>query len=147
MLSLNKTSKTHSPGRALLKNSVIGENTLAAFPKRVAKYLGLPNVEDFISHSWRRSSATIAVEQGFDVVQLKLLGGWKSSTVAEGYVDNSIKGKKKRARMLSGQDPAETHAQERRTTAGASYSANSFTFTGTQTFQNCTFTVTEPTNN
>ncbi|KAJ8949139.1 hypothetical protein NQ318_012887 [Aromia moschata] len=42
------------------------------------------------SPSFRRSSATLLVDSGGDLMTLKKHGGWKSSTVAEGYVDESV---------------------------------------------------------
>ena len=41
----------------------------------------------------RRSSATMLVDSGGDLTELKRHGGWKSSQVAEGYIENSIENK------------------------------------------------------
>jgi hypothetical protein len=59
----------------------------------VATFLGLPNVEQYTGHSLRRSSATILANTGGNVTDLKWLGGWRSSTVAEGYVEESVENK------------------------------------------------------
>jgi hypothetical protein len=40
-----------------------------------------------------RSSATILVDAGGDILSLKRHGGWKSTTVAESYVEESIANK------------------------------------------------------
>ncbi|XP_063910019.1 uncharacterized protein LOC135143278 [Zophobas morio] len=69
----------------------IGINKFGGMPKEVAAYLGLPNPELFTGHSFRRSSATLLVDGGGDITDLKRHGGWKSSSVAEGYIDNSVK--------------------------------------------------------
>ncbi|KAJ8955380.1 hypothetical protein NQ318_003477 [Aromia moschata] len=45
----------------------------------------LDDIEDSVT-----SSATLLVESGGDLMTLKNHGGWKSSTVDEGYVDESV---------------------------------------------------------
>jgi hypothetical protein len=40
-----------------------------------------------------------------DILNLKKLGGWKSSTVVEGYVGSSLDGQLKIASMLSTKNP------------------------------------------
>ena len=71
----------------------VGINKLGAVPKNIAKYLKLPDAASYTGHCFRRTSATILVDAGGDLMALKRLGGWKSSTVAEGYVDESITNK------------------------------------------------------
>lgn len=61
--------------------------------KEIAKFLSLENPESYTGHCFRRSSATILVNSGTDLLALKRHGGWRSSAVAEGYVDDSIKNK------------------------------------------------------
>ena len=51
-------------------------------------------------HCFRRSSATILVDEGADITALKRHGGWRSTAVAEGYIDNSIKNKMNTADKL-----------------------------------------------
>jgi integrase len=53
----------------------------------------LPEAEKYTGHSFRRSSATILVNAGADITALKRHGGWKSTTVAEGYIDTSMNNK------------------------------------------------------
>lgn len=79
----------------------IGHNSIANFPKKIATFLKLENIEGFTGHALRRTAATLLANSGADVLQLKRLGGWKSSTVAEGYVDCSMENKTKTATMLS----------------------------------------------
>lgn len=62
----------------------------------------LPNAENYTGHSFRRTSATILAENGGDLLTLKQHGGWKSSTVAEGYIAESISGNKRIATMVQG---------------------------------------------
>lgn len=71
----------------------IGVNKLGGMGKEIAKYLNLPNHELYTGHCFRRSSATILVDAGGDITSLKRHGGWKSTAVAEGYIDKSEKNK------------------------------------------------------
>lgn len=43
----------------------------------------------YSSHSFRRSAATVLVDNGCTIENLKRHGRWTSDSVAEGYVDNS----------------------------------------------------------
>jgi hypothetical protein len=72
--------------------------------RQIATFLGLKNPEEYTGHAFRRSSATLLAESGADTSILKRLGGWKSTNVAEGYVDASIQNKKKIAQMILGKD-------------------------------------------
>lgn len=78
----------------------IGKNKFGAMPKEIALFLQLENPERYTGHSFRRTSATIAAEAGADLVTLKRLGGWKSSNVAEGYIEDTMAGKRKIANMI-----------------------------------------------
>ncbi|KAJ3655680.1 hypothetical protein Zmor_014801 [Zophobas morio] len=71
----------------------VGINKIGSVPKNIAEYLGLPDPKQYTGHCFRRSSATILVDAGGDLLALKRHGGWRSSSVAEGYVDNSVKNK------------------------------------------------------
>lgn len=82
-------------------NQPFGHNSISQFPKKIATFLKLPHPERFTGHSFRRTAATLLANSGADVLQLKRLGGWKSSTVAEGYVDSSLENQSKTAKMLS----------------------------------------------
>ncbi|XP_039279815.1 uncharacterized protein LOC120350456 [Nilaparvata lugens] len=43
-----------------------------------------------VGHALRRTSATLLINAGGTMTQLKRHGGWKSSTVAEGYIEESM---------------------------------------------------------
>lgn len=87
-------------GRPVKQN--MGHNTISAIPKKIAAYLKLSNIDSYSGHSLRRTSATILADNGGDILSLKRHGGWKSSTVAEGYVEDSIADKKRIAGMVQG---------------------------------------------
>lgn len=72
---------------------VVGINKIGNVPKQIAQYLNLPNPNLYTGHCLRRTSATILIDAGGDLFALKRHGGWKSSTTAEGYVDNSLNNK------------------------------------------------------
>lgn len=81
-------------------NQKIGVNKFGAMGKQIALFLKLPNPELYTGHSFRRSSATILVDAGGDLTSLKRHGGWKSSSVAEGYIDDSLKNKMDTAQKI-----------------------------------------------
>lgn len=72
----------------------IGINTFGKMPSEIAAYLRLPNPELYTGHSFRRSSATMLANSGEGITNIKRLGGWKSSSVAEGYLESSTSFKK-----------------------------------------------------
>lgn len=73
----------------------IGINTFGSMPQVVAKFLKLANPETYTGHSFRRTSTTLLADSGADLLTIKRHGGWKSSAVAEGYIENSVGNKKR----------------------------------------------------
>ncbi|KAK5647863.1 hypothetical protein RI129_002755 [Pyrocoelia pectoralis] len=73
----------------------IFRNRLVKIPMEIAKFLGKPNPEKFTGHSLRRSSATLLVDSGADSLSLKRHGGWRSTSVAERYVNDSLYAKRR----------------------------------------------------
>ncbi|KAJ8971621.1 hypothetical protein NQ317_016338 [Molorchus minor] len=78
----------------------VGKNTMGKIPSVVASYLKLPDVACYTGHCLRRSSATLLADAGVDITTIKRHAGWKSKTVAEGYVENSIENKTKIANQV-----------------------------------------------
>lgn len=72
---------------------VVGVHKLTGTSQEVANYLNLPDSKLYTGHCLRRTSATLLVNAGGDLTALKRHGGWRSSTVAEGYVDESLSNK------------------------------------------------------
>lgn len=90
-------------------NQVVGINKLGNMPKQVATFLQLPNPELYTGHCFRRTSATMLVDAGADVTTLKRHGGWKSTEVAESYIDNSLNSRLNVASKIMTQfNPTET---------------------------------------
>ncbi|KAJ8972084.1 hypothetical protein NQ317_019640 [Molorchus minor] len=78
----------------------VGKNTMGKIPSVVDSYLKLPDVACYTGHCLRRSSATLLADAGVDITTIKRHAGWKSTTVAEGYVENSIENKTKIANQV-----------------------------------------------
>ena len=58
-------------------------------PKIIAQFLGLRNAEKYTVHAFRRSSANLLAESGADIAEIQRHRGWKSTQMAQGYVDKS----------------------------------------------------------
>lgn len=81
-------------------NQVIGKGTIGAWPRKIAEYLKLRNPAGYTGHSFRRSSATLLANKGEDLLGLRRHGGWKSSSTAEGYIEDSVENKIKFAKKI-----------------------------------------------
>lgn len=73
----------------------MGSTKIGGLPRQIAAFLGLKDPEQYTGHCFRRTSATLLADSGADLITLKRHGGWKSSTVAEGYIEDSIENKSK----------------------------------------------------
>lgn len=82
----------------------VGIHTFGQIPCKVASFLGLPNSHEYTGHCWRRTSATLLVDAGGDLTCLKRHGGWRSSSVAEGYIEESLQEKVKVAKRIHGNE-------------------------------------------
>ncbi|KAJ8914176.1 hypothetical protein NQ315_015949 [Exocentrus adspersus] len=71
----------------------VGINTISKTFSKVASFFGLPDPESFTGHGMRRSSATLLANAGGDITTVKRHGGWKSITVAENYIEESLSSK------------------------------------------------------
>lgn len=71
----------------------VGIHKFGIIPQEIAAYLKLPHIKEYTGHCLRRTSATLLVNSGGDITMLKRHGGWKSSTVAEGYIEDSMASK------------------------------------------------------
>lgn len=73
----------------------MGVNKIGAIPREIATFLKLEEPQLYTGHCFRRTSATLLADSGADLTTLKRHGGWKSNTVAEGYIEDSIENKSK----------------------------------------------------
>lgn len=87
----------------------VGINQFSKIPSTIARCLGLQNPEQYTGHSFRRSSASLLASSGADIFSIKRHGGWKSSTVAEGYIEDSIQNKVKTSyKIFQNSSPSDT---------------------------------------
>lgn len=84
----------------------VGINKFGKMPSEVAAYLRLPNPEEYTGHCYRRSSATALANAGVGITNLKRHGGWQSTKVAEGYLNESLENKKLIASKILKSTPA-----------------------------------------
>lgn len=80
--------------------SPIGINKISQVPCMIANFLNLDNAEQYTGHCFRRSSASSLANNGADLITIKNHGAWKSSAIAEGYIETSLKRKTEVADML-----------------------------------------------
>ena len=79
---------------------VVGLHTIEGIPKKISGFLKLKNPKLCTGHWLHRSSATMLVENGGDLLSMKDLGGWQSSTVAEIYIEKSVSNRIRIIRQL-----------------------------------------------
>ena len=73
---------------------------LLVFTKLVQCRKKLENWKGYTGHLLRRTSSILFIDCGGDLTCLKRHGGWKSSTVAEGYIEESRINKENTARKI-----------------------------------------------
>ena len=110
----------------------VGINSFGKFPMEIAKFLKLPNPSLYTVHCFRRSSATILSNSGATLTEVKRLGGWKSSSVAESYIEECIESKIRIAKKIT-----VGKADENIVEVGASSSSGLVI----SNVQNCTFNI------
>jgi integrase len=71
----------------------VGIHSFGKMPSKIAAYLKLPNAIEYTGHCFCRSSATLLAGEGADITTIKRHGNWKSTAVAEGYIEDSLKAK------------------------------------------------------
>ena len=71
----------------------VGKNTLGSLPRQIARFLKRNDALLFSGHSIRRTGVTILADAGVNRLISKRAGRWKSDTVAEGYIAESLSSK------------------------------------------------------
>ena len=79
----------------------IGIHKIESIPREIASYLNLETVEEYTSHAFRRTSATVLADAGADNLALKRHGGWKSDSVVQGYIEESVEKKTSTANIIN----------------------------------------------
>ena len=90
---------TYRMGRCTVQP--VGKNTLGSVPNVIAKYLKLDNPQQYTGHCLRRTSSTLLIEAGASFETLKMHGKWKSNTVAQNYVEESITSKNRISNLIA----------------------------------------------
>lgn len=80
----------------------VGINTLSKVPSVVASFLNLANAEAYTGHCMRRTSTTLLANGGANLTTIKRHGGWRSSAIAETYIEDSVSNKLDISRKIQG---------------------------------------------
>lgn len=89
--SSNRLFLKYAKGKCV--NQHVGVNKMGEIPSLIAKWLGKEMFKSYTGHCFRRTSATLLADAGGDLISIKRHGGWKSSSVAEGYIEDSLMNK------------------------------------------------------
>ena len=119
--------------------NVVGVNIIGKVPVDIATFLKLENPEEYTGHAFRRSSASWMANNGADKDTIMRHGGWKSSGVAEGYIETSRENKKRIAAQIFGENignpPAKIAKIEKVASESVTVTSDSLP---TLKFENCT---------
>lgn len=69
---------------------VVKINRLSKFLSIIAKYVNLQNDNEYTGPSFQRTSLSLIGDSGGNILTLKQHSEWKSSCVAEVYIDDSF---------------------------------------------------------
>jgi integrase len=128
----------------------VGRSTLAETPRHVAKFLGLPQAQNYTGHGLRAAGAMQLANNGGTSVEIMMYGNWTSESAARGYLRESLAASAKAAALINGKSaeaapapPAPEPPAPRNpvpTNTAVAAPTNAPIFQGC-TFQNCTITV------
>lgn len=102
----------------------VGVHYFGKMPGVVAEYLRLPNPELYTGHCFRRTSATLVADAGAELVTLKRLGGWRSSSVAESYIEDSLEKKRKVSTLIMGEKEVSASTFTSTSSCNTAYASN-----------------------
>ncbi|CAH0560672.1 unnamed protein product [Brassicogethes aeneus] len=77
----------YQKGKCTIQN--IGINKFGSMGKQIARYLKLPNPEEYTGHSFRRSSATL-FNASRGISSFKQMGDWEPNHIPEEYLEEPI---------------------------------------------------------
>jgi len=87
--------------RERMNVNACGDSVFDSVCSKMATLLKLPNPEKYHSHSMRRTGASLLAMNGGSEQQIKSMGNWKSSTVANRYIDTSALSMQKSGKVIS----------------------------------------------
>ena len=79
----------------------MGKNIIAKVPHEMANFLKKTNAKDYTFHSFRRSSATVAADNGASAQQMIDFFGWNNVSMPQEYISTSKAAVKSMANNLS----------------------------------------------
>jgi hypothetical protein len=97
----------YAKGRCFNQN--IGINIIGQIPSKIAQFLGKNDPKRYTGHSFRRTSATLLADSGGNITCIKRHGGWKSTSVAEGYIEDSLTNKILTSNKISDCEPSSSN--------------------------------------
>lgn len=128
----------------------VGKNTIADYTKLMADEAGLTGdqLKQFTSHGVRATTATVLADAGMSLENLMRAGRWRSASVAQRYMRESVVQRQEMARMLGdapneNEEKAPSHDGEANLTSIVSKCAPAGPESAFSncTFQNCMFSV------
>ncbi|KAK9730336.1 Phage integrase family [Popillia japonica] len=99
-MSTDRVFLKYSQGLCI--KQVVGNNTFRKCPSTIARYLNLIDAHKYTGHAFRRTSATIMANEGMNVDEVGRQVGWKSSSTASGYIEESITNKLEVSKLIAG---------------------------------------------
>ena len=79
----------------------MGYKYLDKIPKDLAEALNLENPVGYTGHSFRRSSATHAADEGASSVEMRRHYNWKDDTIANKYIEETLSGNRNMAQLMT----------------------------------------------
>ena len=93
-------------------NTPMGKNYINKIPHEIAQKLDFEDVQEYTFHSFRRTAATTAADEGASPLQMQQHFGWKSVSMADEYISTSKAAIKVIAKTLAGNNESKVTQHE-----------------------------------
>ncbi|XP_044593071.1 uncharacterized protein LOC123270949 [Cotesia glomerata] len=103
---------------------LMGKIKICIVPQKIARFLNLPDPEGYTGHCFRRTSTTLLANSGASLTTIKQHGGWRSSSVAEGYIENSLQNKTRIFNKIINSENQQPLHEKKRTPISSNESAS-----------------------
>lgn len=131
-------------------NQPVGINKMGQIPSLIGIFLGKESAKQFTGHCFRRTSATLLANAGGDITSVKRHGGWKSTSVAESYIEDCLTNKINISNKILDCPPSTSRSFELTTpplqvhsnTSSSTTTATSLSGVTINNCSNCTFNFT-----
>ena len=105
----------------------------------------MPEASKYTGYCFRRTAATLHSDAGGSIENLQRLGGWKSRSIAQSYVDANMQSKVNNATLIAGSSRDEflapTSMMSNIQTNKSVNVSSSVVPISSGTFNNCTFNI------